>query len=55
MGNEAIERPQKYIGLIVNSCLEVVDIATTKLNMLDVKLQVKNAEKLEFHVNIKKY
>ena len=48
------ERPRKWSDLVVNSCLEVMDIASTKLNILGVKLQVNEVKKLDFHVNLKK-
>ena len=54
--NNAInERPQMWSGLIVNSCLEAMAIALTKLKVLGVKLYVNGVEKVNFKVNIKKY
>ena len=41
--------------LQVNSCLEAVAIALTKLDVLGVKLQVIEVEKLEFYILSKIY
>ena len=42
-------------GLVVNSDLEAVAIALTKLDVLGVKLQVNEVKKVNFHVYFKKY
>ena len=46
--------PQTWSDLIVNSCLEVIAVALTKLEVLGVKVQVNEVEKLDFHVHVKK-
>ena len=38
-------------GLVVNSNLEAVAIALTKLDVLGVKLQVNEVEEVNFHDN----
>ena len=59
--NERTISNMKYIenkcwsGLIVNSCLEAVAIASTKLDVIGVNLQVIEVKKLEFHILLKIY
>ena len=50
MTSKINQRPQTYTGLIVNTGLEAVALASTKLDVLGVKLYIGEVEKLKFYI-----
>ena len=48
--SEINQRPQRYSSLVVNSGLEAVALASTKLDVLGVKLYVSEVKKLKFYI-----